>query len=245
MGSAGAGNLPNGDANNNAAPVGDGNNNNNNFDPNLPEELRGKTPGEIAKFYQDREVQYAGRIDELERAAKQPEPSNNNTTPVEPSSSEWWNDPNKAVKTVAVSREEFNQASESVQRNMIIVARMEAARRFKSDWDKWEGKVNQLMNTVPIHLRTDPEQWATAYYYVKGNSYDGDVKEAEKRGLKMGSEPPTSPTPPKDVKDEKLTKEQNYVADHLGMTEAKFKEGIKNERENNWPIVFDTRKKKG
>ena len=113
MGDEGLGNSTGGE-NNNTPPVIP------NDDPDLPENLRGKSTAEIVRYYQDREATLTTRIEQAQR-------SNNNVSPeppADPSAAEFWNDPSKAVKAVAVSREEFNAASESVRRSMVIVAQI-------------------------------------------------------------------------------------------------------------------------
>jgi hypothetical protein len=223
----------------------DGANNNNSSvinDPSLPEELRGKTAAEIVQYYKNREESMSTRMEDLIRQANNPPKQDPPPVVDPPSSSEWWNDPNSAVKKVAVTREEFDQASQSVQRSMIDVAQIVAQKKFK-DWDKWEKDVLSIMNTVPAHMRTDPEQWATAYYYVKGHKFDNAVEEAGAKATRLASEPPT-PAPSVPTVPKELTKEQKYVADKLGMTSEKFRDGIKNDQDNNWPITFDSRKKR-
>jgi hypothetical protein len=214
----------------------------------VPDELKGKTPSEIAAFYQDRETRMTQRMDEMVRNNQAqnlaeppppPPPPANNT----PSPTDWWNNPGEAVKKVAVTREEFNAAALSVQRNMIEVAQMLAAKRF-GDWPKWENEVMKVMNTLQPHMRTDPEQWVTAYYYVKGHNYDKGVQEAVVNATRLATESP-SPTPSEPVMPKELTKEQKYVANGLGLSEDKYRQGVKNQAEDKWPITFDSRKRKG
>jgi hypothetical protein len=59
--------------------------------------------------------------------------------------------------------------------------------------------------------------------------------------MKTSSEIPSNiPTEP--VIPLELSAPQNYVASHLGLTPEKYREGIKNLQQDNWPITFDSRK---
>jgi hypothetical protein len=211
-------------------------------DENLPEELKGKTPAEIVDYYRRREQQYVNKIEDL--AARTPV-----TTPVEPvrqntdpTPSEVWSDPIKAIKQVGVTREEFNAAAGQVQANMIEMAAIIVGKRIP-DFAKWEAKVRNIMANVAPHLKADPQQWETAYYYVKGQETDKLVNEAAANAVRVASEVP-SMTPTMPVIPEKLTFEENYVAKGLGLSDEQYKDGKQQEVENSWPLTFDSRKRK-
>jgi hypothetical protein len=233
---------PTPDGNNNTPSEGNNNNTPPPEDPNVPEELRGKSPAEIVSYYQQRETIMTG---EMDRLRNQPPPANNTPPPAnnstEISDADYWNKPTETIKKIAVTREEFNATAAAVQRNMIEVAEMLAGRKHE-DWNKWLPEVKKIMSTVEPFMQTDPVQWETAYHYAKGLKYDQGVQEAATTATRMASEPPT-PTPSAPPVPTELTREQSYVAEHLGQTPDKYREGIKNLHEDNWPITFDTRKK--
>jgi hypothetical protein len=211
-------------------------------DSTLPNELKGKTPAEIVEYYRNRETLYVNRIDEL--VAQPPRaPQVPPAVKAAPSPSDFWNDPNSAVRAVAVSREEFNAAALGIQSNMIEVACMLTKNKF-ADFDKWESKVRNVLNNVAPHLKADPGQWETAYYYVKGQETDSLVNAATARAVQATSEPP-SMIPVTPLIPDKLTPEESYVAKGLGLTEDQYRTGKQQSATNEWPLTFDSRKKKG
>jgi len=234
-----------------AAPIADPNNNpasgdnNNNSTPaefrvkddSLPDDIQGMTASEIVAYYQNKERQLAQRYQEMMN-----KPPENNSTPSpdpEADTSQFWKDPLNTVKQMAVSREEFNAAAESVQKNLVNVALLTIANNH-ADWAKWKDKVTQIMQPLPAHLRADPEQWEIAYKYVKGEQYDKDVAAARIEGSNISSEPANEPST-EPIMPEELTAPQSYVARGLGLSEDKFKEGVANLKQDKWPITFDSR----
>jgi hypothetical protein len=206
-------------------------------DPNLPAELQGKTPGEIAAFYQQRERQLRAQMDERNTppAATPPAPA----LAVEPSAAEFWTDPIGTVKKTTVSREEFNTAAIAVQRSLVKVAKM-AIQQAHADWPRWSKDIENLMSTYPLHLQADEQQWETAYVYIKGLNFD---KEAALRpaGSSGGEAPSPSPTPA--PKPEELSREQANVVDRMGLSKEKYFKARDGLASGNWPgMTFDTRK---
>jgi hypothetical protein len=211
-------------------------------DDNLPQELKGKKPSEIAAYYQDREAKLTARLNDAVRVVPQ------GAQPVvqpaaEPTAQDFWNNPVETTKKLSVTREEFNQATKYVQSNMIEMAGLVAAKRFK-DWDKWEGEVRKILSAVPDHLKTDPVQWETAYYYVKGQQYDRGVKEAAVTATRIATEPVAAPAGQPTNIPKELTFEEKYVSDGLGLSGEQYRDGKKNLAEDKWPITFDSRKKR-
>ena len=206
-------------------------------DPNLPQELQGKTPAEIAEYYRNREAEWQARLDAATAV------NVNTPAPIaEPTASELWNNPIPSIRKLAPSREEFNAAVNSAQQSMISVARI-VAKENKADWNKWESEVMRIMNALPSHLQADPYQWKTAYTYVKGLAYDSAVKDASALATARGGETPSLP-PNEPAKPQVLTEEQRYVTERMGLTSEDYFSAQKNLANNSLPITFDTRRKR-
>src|ERR1700751_4726665 len=87
----------------------------------LPAELVGKSPGEIARYYQERENTLRAELDArppARRVTPLPEPP-------APTNAEFWNDPNAAVDrklAKALTKDEFDRLAASMRPNFIWMA---------------------------------------------------------------------------------------------------------------------------
>jgi hypothetical protein len=138
----------------------------------LPAELVGKSPAEIARYYQDRETAIRAELDARPLAA----PPARVTPPPEPppSNTEFWNDPNAAVDrklAKAMSKEEFDRVAASMRPNFIYLAKKQCMENH-ADFNRVAKEIGDMMAKVPDYAQTDPSMWETVYYQAKGIAHD-------------------------------------------------------------------------
>ncbi len=124
----------------------------------LPAELLGKSPTEIAAYYQ------------AQAAAASPNP-NPNPTPSDPAapptSSEFFANPAAAVARVSPTRAELESSNQT-----LIEAAELVAKNKHSDWDKFSAEIRTIMKDVSVEQQRSSGMWDTAYYQVKGLNAD-------------------------------------------------------------------------
>ena len=180
----------------------------------LPEELKGKSPEEVAAYYQRRQSELQAENEALKnRPAPAPTVIHQPPPPPSPeiSSAEFWNNPVEATKRLiaqqGVGRDEFERAGVNVQANMI-----DAAEPFQ---------------------RANPHLWDMSYTHIKGRNADRLVAEARAQAL-LPTEPVTpGGTPPPPAKE--LTAEEARVAAKLGMDNAKYLQAKERMERGEWP----------
>ena len=137
----------------------------------LPAELNGKSPAEIAAYYERQAA---------ERPANQP--------PGKLTTAELYNDPAAAIARVAPTREELASSNTT-----LIEAAELVAKSKHSDWDNFVTDVKAVMSNCTPQAQRDSSMWETAYYQIKGHKTDELVNAATiaaKPGA-PGAEPPT------------------------------------------------------
>lgn len=203
----------------------------------LPENLKGKSPEEVAQFYQQRETHLQLQLNEAQRRPAQPavEP----VRPVAPSSADFWSDPAKAVEAAiragAPDRNEFDRASAFVQTNMVEVAKLITHQKH-SDFDKFSGEIQTLINRCDPWMRADFNTWETAYNYIRGSHVDQLVSDATARAT-MGAEP-VNPSSVEPAKPRVVTAEEKYVCERLGISDDQYNTAVNNMAASRWPLTM-------
>lgn len=215
----------------------------------LPEELKGKSAEEVARYYQGKQKELQDRYTALEN---QPPPAPRYEPPASPkpaepaiSSTEFWNNPVEATKRLiaqqGVGREEFERAGSIVQQNMIQTARLIAKDRFP-DWARWEGEVMKIINASEAFQRANPTLWEMAYTHIKGLNVDKLVAEATAHA-RLPVEPVTPggslPVPKKD-----LTPAELRVAERLNMSPEAYLLAQERMDKGAWPQTLDNVRRK-
>ena len=144
----------------------------------LPTELNGKSPAEIAAYYE-------------RKAVERPPPAAPPANPLEAAprnltTADLYADPAKAIASVAPTREELA----SVNPTLIAAAEL-VAKSKHSDWDNFETEIKGIMASCSPEGQRDAQMWETAYYNVKGHKTDDLVKAAAVVASAPGGETPT------------------------------------------------------
>lgn len=200
----------------------------------LPEELKGKSPREIADYYANKERQLAAEL-ELEKSKRATSTTPQTTT--QPTSRDFFTDPASATRTVV--RDEVNKATSSSKKTLIEGAKLVVAARHP-DWARFEKDILAVMNAMPEEAQQDMGYWETAYFQIKGIKADELTKEAEQRGRTgVGSEPPTTPTPTTPTTQPTVPPEAQKVLTGLGISPESYLKGVKNLQEGTPPFTVD------
>jgi hypothetical protein len=200
----------------------------------LPAELQGKSPEQVAAYYQDQIRQR----DAAASAASTPVAQN------PPSTSDFWFDPARAtaqaVQAHAPSKEQFNQLNEVAKRGLKLTAK-NAVREKYSDFARFADDIEKMVGMLPELQQCDPIFWETVYYQVKGIRADELVKEADQKA-RMPVEPvnPAASTPTTPVE---LTSTQRKIAENLGLGDEGYRKAQERMDKQEWPLTMDNRKR--
>jgi hypothetical protein len=221
----------------------------------LPAELVGKSPAEIAKFYQDREVALRAELDRAPARGVAPPPE-----PPAPSTFDW-TDPNKAVNSIisakAMTKEEFDRVSAQLRPNFIWMAKKQCMERH-ADFHRVEKEITDMISKVPDYAQTDPSMWETVYFQAKGIAHDRLAAEDRAAPPVVVGEPvgPGGVAPPMNADLYKVTlpgvtdkrgqpKSAGGVADMLGVTHDQYRNSQKIlDGDGLLPLTVDNRRPK-
>ena len=220
-------------------------------DDGLPPELKGKTPAEISRYYQDREATLRR---ELQQTPPAPPP---NTPPPNPTNADFWNNPTDAASRMmakALSKAEFEATAAAIRPSLIWAAK-EQCKQQNPDFHRVEKEVDAMMAKIPEWQRTDPVMWNTTYTYAKGEAYTrlstedrtNPPSSTAERQTAAGSQAP----PPM----EDLTKvtlpgllpkhTAKHVAENLGISDDSYRKSAKElEGDGRLPMTYDNRGKR-
>lgn len=221
----------------------------------LPKELEGKTPEEIAAYYETKIGEQKGFYEQaLDRLGSGSDPEGN-TTPPPPKKvtvGEFMADPEGSTRQMiteqSVSKAEWNAATQMARDNFIYLAEQRAKEKLKAEADKsgdtfdWE-RIKPLLSDLtskmdPISL-TNPDTWTSMYYYNRGRVLNTLRQEAVTRAM-MPAESGTAggSAPPPDIQ---LSPEQESVAVGFGLTADTYKTAMKGMKVHDLPLTRDNR----
>lgn len=215
----------------------------------LPPELEGKTPAEIANYYQERERRLRAEMAQNPSVPADVPPS----VPPSPTNTEFWNDPTGATRKIvearAFTKEEWDRQAAAVRPSLVWAAK-EQCRQKHPDFDRVKDEVDQIMKLVPDWQHADPNMWETSYIYAKGRAYDRLSTEDRTRPVVVSEPVNPGSTPPQPLED--LTKVTGpglkphqtaaYVADHLGVSHEQYRKAqIELNGEGKLPLTVDNR----
>jgi hypothetical protein len=205
----------------------------------LPAELQGKSAAEVASFYQQRETRLQADL----RAAQATPPAPVSRVDVKtPKNEDFWTDPagsvQQAIKAGTVSRDEFNNASAWVQKNMTEMSEFLTSQKH-ADWSVFKADIDDIMSKVEPAARADSNMWETAYIYARGRNPEKAVKPqtttivtngAERGSPAAGAPPPSAP---------ELTAEQEFVRSHMGISKESYQKAQTAIATGTFPLTFD------
>lgn len=225
----------------------------------LPRELEGKTPDEIAAYYEDKlETQKQFFNETLtsfeERPPKEVIPS---SEPVvkKVTTGEFLADPaaetQKMIQQHGVSKEEFTRMTAQVQDHLVYTAKQmakdqlqrEAAKNGDTfDWDKIETVLNDVAAKTDKASLANPQMWVTMYYYNRGVIANTLRKEAVTRALAPAES--STPGAPSTELPAELTFEEETVAAGMGISAKTYREAQANMKESKLPLTMDSRSRR-
>jgi len=214
---------------------------------NLPEELKGKTPEQVAEYYRTRETNAAEKHrQDLERARQAGVPAAPPVAPVaappaEPDPAKWWSDPDKATKESVlkhgVSKEEYTRMAGAAQRNLFETAKIITKDHNPNDWQRFGPDVETIVKTFEPHLQVDPAMWDMAMKYVLGiNAPKLEAEAAQKATM---SAEPVNPGPGAPPTPEALPEGVEKVLTGLNISGERYLKAKAQMQEGKWPQTVD------
>ena len=177
----------------------------------LPESLKGKTPAEVAKYYQERESNIiANARRAIATAGAGPTPPPPGPTPPTPKATitreDLYNNPQETFnkfQSGLITKEEFLSATAPFQKTIIAMAE-NLASQGKKYWNKYRDEILGIMAHVTPDQQASVSSWNVAYNTVVGIHWEEIEKEAVKIATTPASEgvqtPSATPTAPVDLK---------------------------------------------
>lgn len=224
-------------------------------DDGLPAELKGKSPAEIARFYQERETSLRAELDARPPALVTPPPE-----PPQPSNTDFWNNPgvtvDKKIEAKAFTKAEWDKVAAQLRPNFIWLAKRQVQERHP-DFHRVEKEIDIIMKGVPDFQQTDPSMWETVYIQAKGFAHDRLSAEDRANPPVIIGEPGnpggTAPAPDADlykvtapgVSKDGTVKSAGRVADMLGVSHDAYRKSDKIlQGDGLLPLTVDNRRSK-
>jgi hypothetical protein len=212
----------------------------------LPPELVGKTPDEIAEYYERKNelvLENARRIVSAKAPAEKPAPKEEPDEKID-----IFGDPTSSIKKLIHTeiREAVRVTTDKIEPNMVNTCR-QIMRERHADWHRWSSQVEEAMKGMDAERRMNPEMWEIAYLNVLGRNVETIRNEAVENSKKPKSpiETPVSPGAPSG-KPEELSDMEKVVAGKYDMTEDQYRD-YKTRYESSegvFPFTYDSRKPK-
>lgn len=208
----------------------------------LPPELLGKSPEEIAEYFQRREQVLLDRA----RAVAKPteKPAEKTDEKINPFSDDVTGQINRLVER------KVNEASTTVtgriQPNLVASCKIVMRDRHK-DFARFQAEIEDAMNRMTVEAQMDPQMWEVAYNNVKGRHAQELIDEAVAEAKKPKSpvegvtHPGSKPTEPAELSDM-----EKMVAGKYDMTSDEYR-GYRTRYEQTegvMPFTYDSRKPK-
>jgi hypothetical protein len=214
----------------------------------LPSELQGRTPQQIAMYYQDRERTILANAQTAianASAGSRNEPPPPARESRQPTGEDFERDPlgttREMINRESVSRNEWNQMTGAVRQNLIDTAK-DRARQGKKYWARLDPIITGMTQNVGLEA-LDTNFWETAYNAALGANL-GVIQaeeQAAEAAARSSAEPPsggaTPPMPPRI-----LTADEMRVVNGLGITTETYRKGEENMRNNKFPLTLDNRR---
>lgn len=214
-----------------------------NDDPNkgkLPPELVGKSPEEVAAYYQR----------QLALAQTRPTPPAPPVRKEDPPEEkiDLFGDPNGSVKRVVAK--EVNERGErfvaAVAPGIILSCKQLLRERYPDYYGEFIEETEGIMNKMNADNQMNPAYWEMTFKNVMSSHIGTIVAKAEQRGKDSTKPPVERPTPPGSpaAKPQELSGEEKVVADKFGMEHADYRAASTryDNTEGLLPLTYDSRK---
>jgi hypothetical protein len=218
----------------------------------VPADVLQKGPKAIAEFFSKREQQILTEartaIAQAKTTSNPPPPKNTPNPPVRLTKEAFWEDPEKAARTLieqgAVTKEYFSQLEDNLQKQMIRMAEW-MTKEGKTDWEKWAPEIKNIIKTLPAYQQANPDFWDTAYYNVLGIHMKEIQAEAARAATTIASEVPgnavETPAAPVDltqIREPQSGKTAAYVCEKMGITHDTYRKAMERMDKGQWPQTF-------
>jgi hypothetical protein len=193
-------------------------------EPELPENLKGKSPAELAAIIQEQGTQLANVLPRVEELTKQilsqPEPKG---------------DPQPKVDEPPDPRIDPEGYYQHLHQKNVQPLAKEAFERFADyerdkvkskfkDFNRWEKEVDELVGQMPLELRARKGSFEMAYRIVKGKHIEELEKEFEtKTGGPAFSEPASPASRREAPQVEPLTDIQQQICKNMNLSEEEYR----------------------
>lgn len=184
----------------------------------LPPELVGKTPKEIAQYYQRQNQILADQLERTQRAAP---PKKETPAPAE-EKFDIFNDAEGSVdrRVKKQVNEALASASSMIAPGVIGGIRVSMSTTHK-DWAKFGSEVEKRMSKFSAEGQMNPEFWESTYLLVKGENADKLVEEAVNTARNPIERPTAKgqePAAPRALDDQ-----EKVIAGKFGMSAEKYR----------------------
>lgn len=211
---------------------------------NLPPELQGKSPEEIAAYFMRREQIYENRLRQQQRVAPPSPPAEEKK---DDDKFDMFGDPKGSVQR-EVNRqvqEQIGRIQQIAQPSLINSNRNTVASRYP-DYGRFAKEIESRMAQMNVESQMNPDFWDFTYRLVKGEMTDVLVREGEERGRKsmMPIEMPT-PSGGEAPAPRELDPIERTFAKRFDMTEEQWREAADrfDSTGGKLPVTMDTRLK--
>jgi len=205
----------------------------------LPAELEGKTPLEIAQYYQSRER------DLVIRQATGPVTMSAPPPPPRVTAEDFTNDPMSATQSMitnqTVSKDEFNRLTNAAQQNMLATAKL-IAKEGKEHWFRLLPQMEAIAATTDPLMLIAPGWWETTYNYCVGKNLQIlRTEEADRLRVAASNEGSSGPAAPA-VTPRDLNQTEVQVAAGLGISHETWRTMETKMRDGRFPVTLDNRR---
>lgn len=215
----------------------------------LPPELQGKSPEEIANYYQRREEILIERANRVVQQAPPPPPPKPTPPPPPDEKIDLFGDPTGSVKRV-VAREVDERGEQFVQAvapGIILSCKTLLRERYPDYYGEFIQETEGLMQRMNSANQMNPAYWEMTFKNVMATHLGTIVSKAEERGRESMKPPAVErPTPPGAAppRPKELTEEEKLVAKKFQMENADYRTAATryDETEGLLPFTYDTKK---
>ena len=210
----------------------------------LPPELQGKSPEEIASYYQRRE---AILVERANRVPPAPPPERKVEKPPE-DKIDLFGDPTGSVKRVVAREvdERGEQFVHAVAPGIILSCKTFLKERYPDYYPEFIEETEGLMGKMNPQNQMNPSYWEMTFKTVMSSHIGSIVSKAEERGKQSMRPVVERPTPPGAApeKPRELTDEEKVVAKKFGLEHAEYRKAstLYDETEGLLPFTYDSKK---
>lgn len=202
----------------------------------LPPELEGKSPLEVAQYYQE-QMRLRVAPDRQPGLPPPPPPVTREDYEANPLDAA-----TRLIQQQSVSRQEFDALTQAARAGLVGSAKL-VAMQGKKYWVRLLPEMEEHAKTADPIMATNPDWWTTTYNYLVGKNLltlqqeDSEAAAAAQRATEGVSNPGTPPPVPRE-----LSSVEVEVANGLGITQEGWRKGEERVRDGRLPVTLDNRR---